>query len=549
MATIFVWIIALIWAGGTAWRIYKQARFYQIEEYKSPRYVRWLLKERERLLPSRPIAVFALSIIATIFTDNIPSDFAVVPYFVGILNAIVAIIPTAEAPIKKKFVKTPRAMRIIGTACATMAVVILVGVGIIGSLNLESDRIQAIATSALGVVMFLLAPLWLMIGNVLMIPVEEFFRQRFTTKAKRTLAVVHPKVIGITGSYGKTTTKHFLKEILSGRYQTYATPKSYNTVMGICIAINNDMANDYSIEYFICEMGAYIRGEIQRICKLTPPDISIVVEVGPQHLERFGSLENIEIAKYEIVKALKPNGVGVFNWDNPYVQNMYDKGYPQTRLTVSKTVDPSTVKDAVPRFVATEISESLNGLTFRVTDTLTQKNEVFTTSVIGEHNVTNILLATAVAIHEGMTLKEVALRVRTLQPAESRLVSKVNEKGVAVINDAYSANPVGVVSSLRVLGMHTQGKRVLITPGMIELGDLHNQENKKLGQEAVDYATHIILVGKKQTEPIREGVLSTPFPQDNLIIVDHVSEAIQWYQTNLKAGDAVLLLNDLPDTY
>jgi UDP-N-acetylmuramoyl-tripeptide--D-alanyl-D-alanine ligase len=542
-------MIALVWGGGTAWRIYKQARFYQIEEYQSGRYVRWLGRERERFLPTRPLASVAFAILFSLFTDSVPTGFSVVPYIVAMLASLVAIIPPKEAEIKKKFVRTQRATRIIATAWGILAVYLLIALLIINRIGIDSDRVKAIAILIIGLVAFLGAPLLLMLGNVLMTPVESFLRQRFIARAKQTLHAVNPKIIGITGSYGKTTTKNFLRDILNGRYKTYATPKSYNTMMGVCIAINNDLANDYSVEYFVSEMGAYITGEIQRICELTPPDISIVIEVGPQHLERFGSLENIATAKYEIIKNLRPDGLGVFNWDNPYVREMYDKGYPNNRIAVSRVVKPSDVTNAVPRFVASDITETLNGLSFAVIDTLNGTSEWFTTSVMGAHNVTNILLATAVAVHEGMSLKDVAQRVRALQPAESRLVRQSNDKGVMIINDAYSANPVGVVSSLQVLGMHQQGRRVLITPGMVELGEMHVSENFKLGVLATQYATDIILVGEKQTQPIQDGIRSTAFPPDRLHIVAHVSEAIHWYQTNLQKGDAVLLLNDLPDTY
>ncbi len=380
-------------------------------------------------------------------------------------------------------------------------------------------------------------------------PVEAFLRQRFINKARNVLAAVDPVVVGITGSYGKTTTKNYVAQILSGRYKTYPTPKSYNTMMGVCIAINNDIANDHSIEYFICEMGAYIPGEIERIAELTHPTIGVVVEVGPQHLERFGTVENIAIAKYEIIRALPPDGVGVFNWDNPYVRQMYERDYPKTRLAVSRKVDPKTVPADGPRFIASGVSESLDGLRFTVTDTQTGEAEVFETALLGEHNVTNVLLATAVAIHEGMTLRDVAYRVRALKPAESRLVRQATAQGITVINDAYSANPAGVVSALKVLALHKTGKRLLITPGMVELGPLHEPENKKLGTEAAQYASDVILVGAEQTAPIKAGLSEAGFPNDHLQVVETLAEAIEWYQTNLKPGDTVLFLNDLPETY
>jgi UDP-N-acetylmuramoyl-tripeptide--D-alanyl-D-alanine ligase len=141
------------------------------------------------------------------------------------------------------------------------------------------------------------------------------------------------------------------------------------------------------------------------------------------------------------------------------------------------------------------------------------------------------------------------MRARTLQPAESRLVRQSTAAGINIINDSYSTNPVGSISALKVLSMYQSGRRLLITPGMIELGELHEQENEKLGIAAAAYASDIILVGRKQTEPIQRGVLQAGFPAERLLVVDTLGEAVQWYQSNLKAGDTVLFLNDLPDTY
>ena len=163
--------------------------------------------------------------------------------------------------------------------------------------------------------------------------------------------------------------------------------------------------------------------------------------------------------------------------------------------------------------------------------------------------MTNLLLCIAVAYHEGIALRDIALRIRSLQPAESRLVLQTTAAGITIINDAYSANPKGVVSALKVLGMHETGARLLITPGMIELGDMQDEENHKLGLLAAEYATDIILIGKAQTRPAVEAIQSTSFDLSRLLVVETLTESIDWYQHNLKAGDTVLFLNDLPDTY
>lgn len=539
-------ILLLIWLVGSWIRIYKQARFYQIEEYKSNRYIRWLFDELSRWLPRRPIAAWFVGGAIGLFLGEAPNS--VIPVIIAIIAALIAVYPLDEGEVKRKFVRTQRVTRMLGASF----VIAIIGLGVFWILSNflpQIDRLQVLIISGISLLLFLFAPVWLMLGNLVMAPVEAFLRQQFINQAKSVLDDIQPKIIGITGSYGKTTTKNFLRDILNGRYKTYATPKSYNTMMGICIAINNELAGDYSIEYFISEMGAYIPGEIARICDLTPPNISIVIEVGPQHLERFGSLENVAIAKYEIIKGLSPEGLGVFNYDNPYVREMYERGYPNNRIAVSREVDPPNASLDGPRFIASDIENSLDGLRFTVIDVETGQSEIFETPVIGEHNVLNILLATAVAVYEGMSLRDVALRVRSLQPAESRLVRKTTPQGITIINDAYSANPVGVVSSLQVLGFHTSGKRLLITPGMVELGDLHEAENRKLGEAATKYATDIILIGEKQTEPIKAGILSTDFSADHLQVMETLSDAVAWYEKNLSAGDTVLFLNDLPDTY
>ena len=540
-------VLGAIWLIGTWVRVFKQARFFQIEEYKNGRYVRWWMSKAERFAPRRPFIATFIGAVMAFFLSEAPDS--PLPHILAIIAGIAAVIPPDEGEIKKRFNPTSRAKRLVGGAFFVSAVELGVLSWLIAEVDLSDPALQAIALSAAGLLTFLTAPLALVGGNLLMYPVEAGLRQRFIQSAKQVMTDIHPTVIGITGSYGKTTTKGFVTDILNGRYKVYPTPKSYNTMMGVCIAINQDLKHDYSIDYFVVEMGAYIRGEIQRICDLTPPQISIVVEVGPQHLERFGSLENVAAAKYEIIKNLPPDGVGVFNWDNPHVREMYKRGYPKTRLAVSREVDLNHLPENPPRFVATDVTESLEGLGFTVHDLETNQSEMIFAPVLGVHNVTNILLAIAVGIHEGMTLKEIALRARTLHPAESRLVKQVGAGGITIINDAYSANPAGVVSSLKVLGMHTNGRRLVVTPGMVELGDVQAEENFKLGQIIPQYATDVILVGAEQTKPIYEGILTTDFPPENLQVVDELREAMTWYQTHFKAGDTVLFLNDLPDTY
>ena len=534
-------ILALLWGIITCWRIRLLARFFQLEEYKNGRFLQWWTQKRSRLFPTRWVtgAASGFVLAGILLTIGIKT---IAIHFVWWLIIIIWIAwPEPVVEIKKHFVATQRAKRLLGTA---FVLVIGINVGIallIQPSNIEAPDLEI--TALVGIMSFWLAPLFLMMANTLMYPVEETFRWRFRSKAKHRLNEVKPIVIGITGSYGKTSTKEYLAHILQGRFNTLATPKSYNTVMGVCITVNNHLKNNH--EYFVVEMGAYVRGEIERICQLTNPQMGIIIAIGPQHYERFGSIETIVEAKYELIRALPKTGVGVFNIDDENVRGMMERGYPETRLSISSAENTNSNSN----FTAENIRHTSDGLAFEVIDHQTNEKRAFHTKLVGLHNVTNILLATAVARHTGMTLAEIAMRVASLEPAEHRLKQTTLPNGITLLDDAYNTNPVGAVNALKVLNLYQDGRRVLVTPGMVELGDLQDVENEKLGQAAAQYCTDIILVGKSQTKAIKRGVEKTDFEQDRLQVVNTVQEAIDWYQQKLKSGDAILFLNDLADNY
>lgn len=537
-------LIAALWLVLTCARVYRLARFYQIEEYKSNRFARWWVADLGRVLPSRPALLMLVAAgLSVVFGEGGP----LLPALILLAGSAAAGWPPAEREIKKKFVATPRARRMLAAAFVVVLIALCIAALSVTAV-VQSSRLSLTVTALLGFLVWLLAPVWLMLGNLAMTPVEAAFRAAYVRQARATLRRIDPTVIGITGSYGKTTTKVFIAHLLNARFRAYATPKSFNTMMGVTRAINGDLADNYAIDYFVVEMGAYFPGEIKRIAALTRPRIGVETEVGPQHLERFKSLDRTAAAKYEVIEALPPDGAGIFNWDNPYVRAMCEKGYPSTRIAVSRAVDPAAAPRDV-RFVAADEVETLDGLTFTVHDTHTGQSEPFTLPLYGSHNVTNLLLAVAVCAHEGMTLRELAARAQTLEPAESRLVKQTTAQGIVILNDAYSANPVGARSALGTLALHTTGRRVLITPGMVELGPVEDEENRKLGEFAATAATDILLVGPQQTRALADGVRSTAFDQSRLHVFDTLTDAVAWTRAELAPGDTVLYLNDLPDTY
>jgi UDP-N-acetylmuramoyl-tripeptide--D-alanyl-D-alanine ligase len=541
-----VQILIFVWLAGAIIRIWRLARFFQIEGYDSGRYLRWWIAKSQRYLVWRALVFVGVAGLTSLALNFAGQDTKLVYLLIWGIAGVLAVWPERPKEVKQKFKVTQRAARLLVTAFA-LAVIVMIGaeVTLDAALGLN-DRTQFAVITGIGLLVYHLCPLILPLANVFMMPVEAGFRRMFINRARRNLQQKPPVVIGITGSYGKTSTKEYLAHILSGRYRVLATPKSYNTLMGVCMVINDTIAKHEKYDYFIVEMGAYFEGEIRRICDLTAPKISIVTAVGPQHLERFGSLDNTAKAKYEIIEALPPDGVGVFNWDNHYVRTMYERGYPGTRLAITwENADHATQL----RFSARNVRQAVDGLSFDVTDTLTNETEHFTTKLVGQHNVTNILLATAVARHLDVPLTEVAMRVSTLESAEHRLQRRTLPGNITVIDDAYSANPVGARSVLDVLALYEPGRRILITPGMVELGPLHAEENQKLGRYAAQVCTDIVLVGIEQTLPIKQGVLEAGFEAGHLHVFDTRDEAIAWFNREMKEGDTFLFLNDLPDTY
>ncbi len=541
-----VQLLLLLWLAGIVWRIWTLARFFQIEGYDSRRFLRWVAARPTRYINWRALIYVGVALLLSIVLSLTGQDSDLLYLAIWGVAGVLSVWPEPPKEVKQKFRLTRRAARLLVTAFALVVVVLVATDSTLQALIGLSDRTRFAVVTFAGLVVFHLTPLTLPLANLIMLPVEAGFRRLFQRQARRRLRRAGPVVIGITGSYGKTSTKEYLAHLLDGRFRVLATPRSYNTLMGVCRAINEQMADDATYDYFIVEMGAYVRGEIREICRLVRPQIGIITAVGPQHLERFGSIEATAQAKYELIESLPPDGVGVFNWDNHYVRTMYENGYPETRLAVTWE---NAAHAFQLRFLGRNIRHSLNGIEFDVVDTLLDETQHFATQLVGEHNVTNILLATAVARHLGMTLPEIAVRVASLQPAEHRLQRRTLPGGITVIDDAYSANPVGARNVLDVLALYREGRRVLITPGIVELGPLQAQENRLLGQHAARVCTDIVLVGSEQTEPLLQGIREEGFDPEHLHVFETRDQAIRWFQRELGAGDTVLFLNDLPDTY
>lgn len=388
----------------------------------------------------------------------------------------------------------------------------------------------------------LIIPFFLLLGGLLIQPVEKMIQNGFKKQARKKLASLpHLKVIAITGSYGKTSTKFAIDTLLRERLQVCVTPGSFNTPMGICKVINNDLNAQH--EVLILEMGARYEGNIRELCKIAKPDISVITNIGVAHLETFGSQDAIIREKSTLATELKPGGTLVLNGDDPNLKNLKTL---RNDIQTIMTGDNGTV-------TAEEVLVNAEGTSFK----LVLKNEDGTvkekidiqTRLLGEHNIQNILLAAAVAGEFGIRPDTIAFAASTLEPVEHRLELK-QRNGLTIIDDAFNSNPVGAGNAVDLLSTFPGDRKIIITPGMIELGDIEVDENRKLGMHIGSSGIDlVILVGSERTKPILNGIQETGsenMPQ--IKIVESLYEANQFINNYSQSGDVILYENDLPDS-
>ena len=511
----------------------------QLDGYKTDRYLKWMRQHLRNCFEIKEILIIGGLLILTAFYPEY-NDTWLFPVLCVTWGGFQIYMSTQRKKVeaKKPLVYTARAKRVLG-----LSICLLVGIAttLVLIAQMSPWRIAIFLFSEVTVIN-------LTIANLLLYPLERTIHGAYLLSAKKRIKTLQPKVIGITGSYGKTSTKYILHQILSQKFNTLMTPDSYNTPMGICKVIRGELTAEHEI--FIVEMGAYKRGDIRKLCNLASPQIGILTAVGPQHLERFKSIENIAKTKYELIESLPPGGLAVFNCDNEICAGLADRREQDGNPVRRYATEPFPVASAVERaeLTATNIQHTDEGLVFTIHTSVGMETEI-QTQLLGRHNVSNILAATAVAIECGMTLEEIRTAIATVEPVPHRLQLTASEGNVTIIDDSFNSNPVGAKAALEVLTEIQGRKKVLVTPGMVELGEREYEENKRLGEHAADVCDLVILVGPKRTTPILDGLKAVQYPSQRIIVALNLEEVKQHLATQVQAGDVVLFENDLPDSY
>lgn len=539
---LFIYLFAVVATLFAGWRAWRRLRYFlhvfQLETYKPQRYRAWVREHASRVVfrLSHKVALGLLLLAALgFFWEDVPfwTALIVLPLWAAAFASSRLYRSDRE---KKPFAYTARMQRLLATAALLTVAFPLVG------LFLGLDRLEGLFWYLLGwFVADFGAPLWVLIAAFLMQPVENAIQRGFKRQARRALRD-RPDltIVGITGSYGKTSTKFIIEEILSQKYSALATPSSYNTPMGLCLVINEKLKPEHQV--LVLEYGIRYPGDMQELCEIARPDIAVITTVGVAHLESMGSVENIAREKGTLLEYLPPEGPAVLNVGDEHVRAMAKRA-PDGIWRVSVEDHPEA------DLTASNLRYDTEGATFDVHED--DETYTFRTRLLGRHNVLNILLGAAAGRILGLRLRQIAHAVARLEPIEHRLELR-RDGQITVIDDAFNSNPVGARNAVEILGQlgDGQGRRVIVTPGMIELGERQWKENKTFGAHIARHRIDLaVLIGEEQTAPIQEGLHNEDFPEDRLKIFDSLFEAQSFLNTYLRPGDVVLYENDLPDQY
>ena len=493
--------------------------FFQSEEYENTNFLKYVVR-KGKLLDKR--TVFPLLIIyAVSFVYPCLSVLSVLPITVAFIRESKFL-----KNAKKKLQITYRVKRIWITAYVLLN---LIFAGLL---------YNGFSVLFCGIFLLFVLPIFLVQANIILYPLENSIRKGFLRKAQARLADCNPTVIGITGSYGKTSVKHFLGAILSACCDTLYTAGTINTLMGVCRVINTELQPSH--KFFIVEMGAYYKGSIRRLCDLVKPSAAIITSIGLAHLERFKTMENTASAKFELAEAVRlnnPNGTVILN-KNKIAEKFLAK-------------DPHAVKVGEgEKYFFTDVVQGIDGISFvfHKGDELTFP---VTAQVYGLHNAEDIALAIALALEMGVPTSTITAALKNVKPVKNRL-QPLQIGRLTVLDDGYNSNPDGFANALNILAIYKKamgGRAILVTPGIIELGEKHNEIHAELGKKAAEKADVVLAVTPERITSFINAFKENASAESVLLPMQSKDKAWEWLLANATEKDVILFENDLPDNY
>ena len=537
---IIISLYILFWLCLCQLKLKQGLHIIQLEGYNSDKYINWMVNNKNKVhTKNDKIYAAILIVFSTVLIIISPIESPIYPLIYSIISLLFFLINAkSKEEAKKPLVFTPRAKRLYAISIFLVLFDLILTLLIVKWITKDILSYFPLWAGILTIIYYF-SSFYTYGANYIAKPLEEKINKEYYIQASEKIKKMNVNSVGITGSYGKTSTKFITETILKEKYRVLKTPESYNTPMGISKIINNELTDDYDV--FIAELGATKTGDIDEVAKLTNPKIGIITSIGPCHLETFKSIDNIMRTKYELIENLPDDGIAIFNYDNEYVKRLADKTFKEKLLYGIDNIEDTDV-------FATNIHVDSLGSSFSLCIKSLGVIEC-RTKLLGKHNILNILGGAAIASVLGLSLDEIKRGISNLETVEHRLQLIDNGLGILVIDDAFNSNPDGAKAALDVLNSFTDRRKIIVTPGMVELGDIEETENFKFGEQIASVCDIAILVGKKRTLPIYQGMKKHNFNEDNLYVVNSLNEATEILKTLTKVNDVVLFENDLPDTY
>lgn len=489
-----------------------QTQFYELKRY-------FLYKNTKRLM------FFYVSLISLIIIG--------VPLFIYFdyswLSAVFTflLILLFHQPYREKVVKFKYTSRVKRIITIYICLFILIGLFILSLANKYHNIILIIYE----LLFFLFFKLIVSLTMICDKPVEALINYIFRIKAIKKLKRVNPILIGITGSYGKTSTKNYLYQLLSLKYRVCKTPKSYNTYLGVLKSINEEM--DENCEIMIIELGVDKINGLDKVLSFLEFDYSIITSIGPQHLKTFKTIDNIVKEKSKILNNTKKKIFLNYNYEylrmlnkDKYVSLISYSYYSDSDIYIEKL----KLNNDKSEFTLNYLNNQYNIIT----------------NILGKHQIENLVGCISMSLCLGVEINQIQRKIKHLYNESHRMEIKYLDN-IKIIDDSYNSNINGFKSALDVLKLQ-EGYKVLITPGVIELGTEWDEKNRELGKYAIDSTDFVVLVGKNVTRPFYLGLTMNGYSEDNILIVDTFKEGME-YIKQLKSNVVLLIENDLPDFY
>ena len=503
-------------------RLLAYLRYFQQEGYEAIRFLKWAK------LRSLTDPIFWVSAGASFLFLWSPA--AAVGLFILGIVALALAQPDPRRSGKIPLKMTWRATRVLAVAVVVAAAVWTATIWAYPVVDVRAAFFASMVT-------FALIPAVLIVANVLLAPYERHVQTSYEREAAARVRDVRPFVIGITGSYGKSSAKAMLAHVLQYKGPTLAASGSVNTLMGVTRHIREELV--FGHEFMVVEMGAFKKGSIRRLCELTPPSAGLITAVGDMHLERFGSTDEIVKAKSELAEAVPAGGLLVVNADSPGALRIARSAVGRRVLLYGET-SPEDLETRLGH-----VSFSKQGTTF----VLTTREGTHTcfTPLLGRPIILNLTGVFTLAAALGVDPAVIVGAMRTLKPVSNRL-EVVEDRGVTWIRDAYNSNQFGFRAALEVAAALPVARRFLATPGVIELGREQFQVNRALSKEAAVVCDKTLIVADANRAAFVSGHRDAG-REAALVPVPNRHEAFRWLRETVKEGDAVILENDLPDLY